>query len=221
MLSVMKAVEKIISEKPFIQEGLSRGIINNAALASEMIPEIETLLKRKVKFSAVNMSIRRLSEKLEKTFVKTAQFDKDSDITVKSNLVQVVIYKNEGIQEYIRKIYDVVDYKKGDFLTITQGIYEVMIITNSKYEKKVIGLFPQKIVKKVLRNLSGITVRMPEESFEMVGLFYQITRALAWENIVIVDFVSTFTEATMTFNEEDTSRAYETLKRLVGKNNKT
>lgn len=217
----MKAVEKIISEKPFIQEGLSRGIINNAALASEMIPEIETLLKRKVKFSAVNMSIRRLSEKLEKTFVKTAQFDKDSDITVKSNLVQVVIYKNEGIQEYIRKIYDVVDYKKGDFLTITQGIYEVMIITNSKYEKKVIGLFPQKIVKKVLRNLSGITVRMPEESFEMVGLFYQITRALAWENIVIVDFVSTFTEATMTFNEEDTSRAYETLKRLVGKNNKT
>jgi hypothetical protein len=96
-----------------------------------------------------------------------------------------------------------------------------MIITNSKYEKKVIGLFPQKIVKKVLRNLSGITVRMPEESFEMVGLFYQITRALAWENIVIVDFVSTFTEATMTFNEEDTSRAYETLKRLVGKNNKT
>jgi hypothetical protein len=217
----MKAVEKIISEKPFIQEGLSRGIINNAALASEMVPEIETLLKRKVKFSAVNMSIRRLSEKLEKTFVKTAQFDKDSDITVKSNLVQVVIYKNEGIQEYIRKIYDVVDYKKGDFLTITQGIYEVMIITNSKYEKKVIGLFPQKIVKKVLRNLSGITVRMPEESFEMVGLFYQITRALAWENIVIVDFVSTFTEATMTFNEEDTSRAYETLKRLVGKNNKT
>lgn len=218
MLSVAKAVESIISQNPFIQEGLSRGIINNAALAKEMAPEVERLLKRKVKFSAVNMAIRRLSERLEVEFAAKAEFDQNSDVTLRSNLVQIVIYKIEDIQDYLRKLYDIVDYKKGDFLTITQGVYEVMMITNSRYEKEILNLFPKKLVKKILRNLCGVTIRMPENSFQMVGQFYLITRALAWENIVIVDFVSTFTEATMTFNEADADRAFLTLKKLITNN---
>ena len=215
MLSVARAVEKIISDKPFVQEGLSRGIINNAALATEMIPEVESLLKRKVKFSAVNMAIRRLSENLEKSFVKGAKFDNDSDVTMRSGLVQIVIHKIEDVQDYLRKLYDIVDYRNGDFLTITQGIFEVMIITNSRYEKKILDLIPKKLIKKTFRNLSGITIRLPETGTNMVGLFYLFTRALAWENITIVDFVSTFTEATMTFYDQDSARAYKTLKQVV------
>ncbi|MBI5224092.1 hypothetical protein HY990_06760 [Candidatus Micrarchaeota archaeon] len=220
MLSIAHAVEKIISEKPFIQEGLSRGIINNAALASEMIPQVEQILKRKVKFSAVNMSIRRLSEKLEKRFTSLAHFDQNADVTLRSDLIQIVIHKMEDVQDHIRKVYDLVDYKKGDFLTITQGIYELMIITNSRHEKQILQTFPRNQIKKTFRNLSGITIRLPDDGTEMVGLFYLITRALAWENIVIVDFVSTYTEATLTFNERDSTRAYETLKRLVERQNK-
>lgn len=218
MLSIAKAVEHIISQKPFIQEGLARGIINNAALATEMIPEVERLLKKKVKFSAVNMAIRRLSENISQTFVNQAKFDKDSDISMKSDLIQVTIYRIEDIQDYVKKLYDIVDYKKGDFLTITQGIYEIMIITNQRHEKEILDLFPKKIIKKILKNLCGITIRMPENSFETVGVFYLITRALAWDNIIIVDFVSTFTEATMTFNEQDSERAFFVLKKLIRDN---
>ena len=76
MVTIAKIVENIINEKPFLQEALSHGIINNAALAYNLIPEIEKELKKKVKFSAVNMAIRRLSEKLEKSFIKTVKFDK-------------------------------------------------------------------------------------------------------------------------------------------------
>ncbi|MBI5227146.1 hypothetical protein HY988_01030 [Candidatus Micrarchaeota archaeon] len=218
MLSVAKAVEHIISQNPFIQEGLARGIINNAALASEMIPEVERLLKKKVKFSAVNMAVRRLSENMERTFVKKAKFDKNSDISLISDLVQITIYRIEDIQEYLKKLYDIVDYKKGDFLTITQGVYEVMIIINARHEKEILDLLPKKIVKNIQKNLCGITLKIPEDSFESVGLFYIITRALAWENIVIVDFVSTFSEVTMTFNEADGERSYRALKNLVKEN---
>ena len=106
MLSVAKAVEHIISQKPFVQEGLSRGIINNAALANEMIPEVERLLKKKVKFSSVNMAIRRLSEKMERTFAKKAKFDKSSNLTMISDLVEITIFRIDNIQEYIRKLYN-------------------------------------------------------------------------------------------------------------------
>ena len=218
MVTVSHLVEKIIEQKPFIQEALSNGIINNAALADQMLPEIEKELKKKVKFSAVNMAIRRLSEKLEQSFISKAKFDKNSDITLKSNLIEITVYKMEDSQEYIKELYSLVDIKGGDFLTITQGLHELMIITNEKYEQKILEMFPNKLIKKSIKNLSSITINIPEESIETIGLFYIVTRALNWENINIVDIVSTFTEMTFIINEEDTARSFNVLKDLIKEN---
>ena len=218
MVTVSHLVEKIIEQKPFIQEALSNGIINNAALADQMLPEIEKELKKKVKFSAVNMAIRRLSEKLGQSFISKAKFDKNSDITLKSNLIEITVYKMEDSQEYIKELYSLVDIKGGDFLTITQGLHELMIITNEKYEKKILEMFPNKLIKKSIKNLSSITINIPEESIETIGLFYIVTRALNWENIPIVDIVSTFTEMTFIIKEEDTARSFNVLKELIKDN---
>lgn len=218
MVTVAHLVEKIIEQKPFLQEALSKGIVNNAALAEELKPQIEKELKKKIKFSAVNMAVRRLSEKLEKSFVVQAKFDKDCDLTIKSNLIEITVYKMENVQKYISKLYDVVDSKKGDLLTITQGIHEIMIITNRKHEKNVKKIFPERFIKKVIKKLSSITVNIPESSVETVGLFYIVTRALNWENINIVDIVSTYTEMTFIVKEDDTARSFEALKKLVGEN---
>jgi aspartokinase len=218
MVTVSHLVEKIIEQKPFIQEALSNGIINNAALADQMLPEIEKELKKKVKFSAVNMAIRRLSEKLEQSFIVKAKFDKNSDITLKSNLIEITVYKMEDSQEYIKELYSLVDIKGGDFLTITQGLHELMIITNEKYEQKILEMFPNKLIKKSIKNLSSITINIPEESIETIGLFYIVTRALNWENINIVDIVSTFTEMTFIIKEEDTARSFNVLKELIKEN---
>ncbi len=218
MVTIAHLIEKIIEQKPFLQEALSRGIVNNAALAEELKPQIEKELKKEVKFSAVNMAIRRLSEKLEKTFIKKAKFEKDSDITIKSDLIEITIYKTEDAQTNIKKLYDLVDFKRGDFLTITSGIHEVMIITNKKYEKDILELFPKKSIKKIIKNLSSITINIPPEAITTIGLFYIVTRALNWENINIVDIVSTLTEMTVIINEDDTGHAFVTLKKLIEEN---
>lgn len=218
MVTISHLVEEIIKQKPFIQEALSKGIINNAALAEELKPQIEKELKKKIKFSAVNMAIRRLSEKLEKTFIKKAKFDKDSDIIIRSNLIEITIFKIEDIQKSIKEIYNIVDIRKGDFLTITQGLHEVMIITNKKYEKRITDLFPPRTIKKMIKNLSSLTINIPIESVETIGLFYIVTRSLNWENINIVDIVSTLTEMTFIIKDDDTSRAFDTLKKLIESN---
>lgn len=218
MVTVSHLVEKIVEQKPFLQEALSRGIVNNAALAEELTPQIEKELKKKIKFSAVNMAVRRLSQKLEKTFIAKAKFDKNSDITIKSDLIEITVFKTEDVQGYVKKVYDIINFKKGDFLTITQGLNEVMIITNKRHEKKALGIFPSRFVKKTIKNLSSLTITIPPESIGTVGLFYIVTRALNWENINIVDIVSTFTEMTFIVSENDTARAFNVLNNLVKEN---
>jgi aspartokinase len=215
MVTVAHLVEKIVREKPFLQEALSRGIVNNAALAEELRPQIEKELGKEVKFSAVNQAIRRLAEKLEKTFIAKAKFDKTSDITIKSDLIEITVFKTPEAQKYIKSIYDIIDYKKGDFLAITQSVNELAIITNARLEKKILKLFPNSIVKKVMKSLSSITINIPMEAVETVGLFYIVTRTLNWENINIVEIISTLTEMTFVINEDDTAKAFNALKKLI------
>lgn len=215
MVTVAHLVKKIIEQKPFLQEALSKGIVNNAALAQQLLPEIEMELQKKIKFSAVNMAIRRLSEHVGRTFITTAKFTGESYVVARSHLVEIVVYNRENIQPLLAKVYSVVDLKRGDFLTITQGIYETMLITNAKYEGKIVRLFPKIILRKVIRNLSSLTINISEQSVHTIGLFYLVTRALNWENINIIDIVSTFTEMTFIVSERDSARAFTILKELI------
>jgi aspartokinase len=217
MVTIAHIVEKRISEMPFIEEALARGIINNAALAEEMTPEIERELKKKVKFSAVNMAIRRLAEKLSKSFVNKVKFDSSSNISLRSGLIAFSLHKGTQIQDSLKKIYDIIDINSGDFLTITQGLNEIFIITNKKYENKILEIIPQRYYKGSYKELASITIHIPQSSVEVPGLFYLATRELLWENINILDIISTVTEMTFIVKENDTSKAFEALNRMLKK----
>jgi aspartokinase len=215
MVTIAHLVEKIIEQKPFLQEALNRGIINNDALAEQLLPQIEKELKKKVKFSAVNMAIRRLSEKLKSSYIEKVAFDKNCDITVKSDLIEIIIFNVTDIEKYIKQIYGIVDYTNGDYLTVTLGLHEIMIIANKKYEKQVLKLFTQNKIKKIINDLSSLTIKVPINAYETVGLFYMCTRALTWENVSIVEIISTLTEMTFIVKDENTAQSFETLKKVI------
>ena len=99
MITISRTVEKIIEENSFIQEALSRGIINYAALAESIKPIIENEMKKQVKTSAIMMSLRRLTEKLERVFVKKPKFEKEAYVFVKSDLFEITIKKSKIDQE--------------------------------------------------------------------------------------------------------------------------
>jgi aspartokinase len=215
MVTIAHIVEKRIEERPFIQEALARGIINNAALAEELMPDVEKELKKHVKFSAVNMAIRRLSEKLSISFINRTKFDKSANITLRSSLVAFDIYKGTDIQIYLKKIYELINLNSGDFLTITQGLNEVFVISNKKYEKKILELIPNKYIKTSYKDLTSLTIHIPKSSVEVPGLFYLATRALLWKNVNIIDIISTVTEMTFIIDEKETTKAFEALNELI------
>lgn len=218
MATISFWVEKIIEQQPFVQEALAKGLINHAALAESMIPELEEKLKKKVKFSAVNMAIRRLSEKLETDYKPKIKFDKSTDITLRSNLIAVIIENKKGLSKNLKEVYNKICSDKGDFLTITQGLTEIMIVTNEIHEKDIEKIFTKKEIKQKVRNLSGITIDLPKNATSTPGFYYIITRSLAWNNLNMLDIVSTFDELTVIVKDEDATRTFDVLRRLIKKN---
>lgn len=216
MVTIAHLVEKIVEQKPFLEEALARGLINYAALAEMLKPEIELELKKQVKHSAIMMALRRLSDKLEKSFIHQAQVRfKETDITIKSDLFEITVLKSPSIINNIKKLYGLIDFPKGDFLTITYGIYEIMFISNKRYKHQILKCLQGEKVIKIIDQLSSLTIKIPLDAVEQVGLFYVVTKALNWVNINIIEIVSTLTEMTFILKENDISKAFNTLKKLI------
>ena len=216
MVTVAHVVENIVERRPFLEEAIAEGIINYAALAEKLKPEVEKELKKNVKQSAIMMALRRLSEKLKESFVGQAPVKfRESDLTIKSDLAEITFVKSPTTMDTIRRIYSMIDFQHGDFLTVTQGIYEVTVIVSKKYKKSIEKVLLDEKTIKSLDNLSSLTIKIPVTAINTVGVFYVITKSLNWANINIVEAVSTFTELTVILKEDDISLAFNVMKGLI------
>ncbi len=216
MATVALIVENIVKRRPFLEEALAQGIINYAALAQELLPDVEQELQKKVQPAAILMALRRFQEKLEKSFIPKARIKfKESDVMLRSDLFEITIVNSPTAIKKMKTLYDLVDVTRGDFLTVTHGIYEITIISNRKHKQKIISLLEEEETKKMIEKLSSVTMKIPLEAIHTVGLFYILMKALNWENINIVEIVSTLTEMTFILEEKDAPKAFTTLKKII------
>ena len=219
MVTISHLVEKIVSEKPFLEEELAKGVINYAALAEILKPQIEKDLKKNIKDSAIMMALRRLAEKLESQSKQTKIRFKETDINIRSGLFEITISKSPNLIGKITKIYSLLNFDKGDFITITQGIHEFTIISNEKYSSKIKRILDGEKISITINKLASLMIKIPIESIEQVGLFYLLTKTLNWENINIVEIVSTSTEMTFILKEDDVPKAYSAVNKLIQNSN--
>lgn len=216
MVTISHVVQKIVNDKIFILEPLSKGIISNVSLAEQLKPEIEEELNKKVKTHAIVMALRRYAEEIKKTH-KDITFDYSSEIILKTDICDIALLRSPTLFTKLKRFYDIVDFEKGDILNIIHGRHEVVIVTNERYMKKSHELFKGEKIFNVEKNLVSLTLTFSYDFLHTPGVIYNVIRALAWDNINIYEIVSTNTELTFILNKKDSASAYRVLGRLVEK----
>lgn len=218
MITVSEVVESIVRRSPFLEEALSRGIINLSSLARELKPEIERELMKEVREGAIIMGLKRLSSKIKKFHGRQRSFfSSPPDLMVRSNLVEITVPNSETLLEKQKKLLEQVKFIQNYFITFTQGVYETTIIVSKNLEEKLIEIFKGERIISRFENLSSITIQLPEGSALIPGIYSFILKALAWEGINLIEVVSTFNEFTIILENKNTDRAFSILKKILGK----
>lgn len=217
MASIALLVKEYLNDKPFIQEGLFRGIISHGYLAEEMVPYIEKRLGKKIKAGSVMMAIRRYSENLSKKAFNQLELKGDFDITLKSGLCEITILKSPSLLSKVNELYSIVNFSQGGILNIIQGNYEITLVTNMPYKKRIVDIFKKENIVKIDDNLVAVAIKYPQEYFDVPGLIFTFVRALAWDNINICEYVSTLTESIFILYEKDALNAYNAFQNLISK----
>ena len=218
MISVQETVKEVVKVSPFIQEALSLGIINLSAFARKIHPEVEAIVKKEIKVGAIIVALKRFAIELRRDDVGKINFLRQiGDLTVRSNLTEftfaflttdVLLVKQN---ELLTRIKD--EDEKDTFYTLSQGVVETTIIVSENLEETVEAIFEDDKLISNFRNLASITIKLPKETVDTPGAYYTILALFAWEGINVVEVVSTYSELTVIFRDEDVDKAFSTLKR--------
>ncbi|PLX15700.1 MAG: aspartate kinase [Marinilabiliales bacterium] len=216
MITISRAVERVLNSKPFILESLNDQIINFSSLASFIKSDIEHLLKKDVKEGAIIMAIRRfkdlnevgLSGKLEKEIKKLG------DIVVRSNLVDFTFKNSESLIKCQQNLFEEIKNNPDVFYTVTRGLYETTFIISDQFLDKIPVLFEGEKLISSSSGLSSITIKLPISNTEQPGLYYYIFKKLAWDGINVFEVVSTSNEITILLKDKDVDRAFTVIKKM-------
>jgi aspartokinase len=215
-MSIAQAVERLISQSPFLEEALTDNLINVSSLARKLRPEIEKILKKPVQEGAVIMAINRREPgyyyKISKG-IKTFM-GKLGDIIVRSDLSDHSFENSPTLITCQRNLMDSIGTEKNVFCTFSQGVYETTVVVSNSLDPMIEGLFAGE--KRLSRKygLSSVTIRLPEDNTEISGVYYYILKSLAWGGINICEIISTTNEVSIVVDEKDVHKAFPILLNL-------
>jgi hypothetical protein len=216
MITVSETIREIVSETPFLEEGLARGIINLSALARELQPSLKARLLKPVSESAILMAFKRYSARLDKRATLSGRIMRPlSDLAIRSNLTEFCYAHTPSLLQKLPSLLQAINRRSDRFLTYTQGIFEVNLIVNAQLERAVESCFKRERLISKLTNLSAVTLQLPKTVVQTPGVHYHILKKLAWANINVIEEVSTFSEFTIIFEKSQVDRAFSILNAMT------
>lgn len=213
MIPISDTVEQIVRRYPLIEEGLARGFINLSAFARSIKPEIEERHLKKVTNASVIMALTRLSRKLAAMPLPLRKTVSTRDITVETNLTEYVFNHQKSMVTFHKHLVELME-ERDECMNYSQGLFEVTVLVSSSLETEVEKLAKgQKLIRKMSK-ICAITLRM-EDTVHTPGVYYAILKALAWENINLLEVISVYSELTLLFEQKDIDKAFSVISGLV------
>ena len=216
MKTIASCVQEIITSSPFLEEGLSREIINFSALAKDLNEPISKMLRKPVKDGAIMMALRRYQQPLNLENSKRLKevFQQLGDITVRSNLTDFTFQNSKTLIQSHSQILEKISANHQIFYAFTRGMFESNIIISTSEKESILKAFKNETQIGLQDKLSAISIYLPNGNSKIVGLYYQIFKRLAWENITLYEVVSTTNEFTIVVEDYLVDKAFSVIKHL-------
>jgi len=215
MATISHIVNKMVDERIYLHEALSKGIASYGSVAKHLKPELEKELGKEVKHSAIVTALRRYAEKLTTRFNGVKFNTKYSEVNLKTHIIAINVLRTQELFDKLKRFYDLVQFEKGDILHVVYGRTHVAIITNKRYKDNILKLLQNQKIKKIEEDLVALSFRVGKERIEEPGVLFKLTRSLAWEDINVVEIISVDVEVTFIIDKKNATKGYNALERLV------
>ncbi|MFA6687952.1 MAG: hypothetical protein ACOX6K_01970 [Sphaerochaetaceae bacterium] len=216
--SVSSCVKRIIDKTPFLHEILIQGILSCSNYAESIHSQVEKAYGKPVKISAIVMAIRRYAEDLRQRDNSQRRYNVQYEIVMKTNIFDVNLVRRDSFIMKLATLYQNVSTEKGDFLNVTMGNHEVSVAVSEKYRSLIEELVQGEEILNRMEDLVALTLIFSGEFLQTPGIVYEAVRKLAWEEINMIEVMSTMNELTFVIRRGDSMKAFSVLQSFLGQN---
>ena len=218
MLSIANKVEQLVSESPFLTEGIAAGLINLSELARQLRPQLESDLWKPVGQAAVVMALRRISERLPQQGVSApiVLAPRTGELTTRADLAISTYRLSDGSNECQRELLALAAPYPGAFVTVTRGVHEMLVVCNRPLMHIVEQAFAGERLLGRTDKLTALTLRLDPETRKTPGIYHAVLKKLAWDKISVVNMMCTMSELTILLEHAQTGAAFSALSQIAG-----
>ncbi len=217
MVKISTAVLSIIRGNPFLEFGVHHQLFNQTQLARYLQPFITARARKDSSVSAIAMALSRLTPELIESTPKPANFLLEK-VSVTTGLCTASFMRTVSTHRVINRLQTDM-YKREAFCSVSEGMREVTVIIENKYEKRLHALVGEPPVYQH-NSLASVEILFGDGYTETPGMLYMLLQRAALQNINLIEITSTCSGITMFIAEKDTRLLFDTLfKTLTVSNN--
>lgn len=216
MSSIAAKVEQAVIESAFLTEGMVRGLINLSELARQLQPQLEKEMWKPVGQAAVVMALTRLAGKLQqREHVEAGLLPQMAELTTRSELIEYTYRTSAQSRECQGKLLAMAESHPGVYVTVTQGLHEVLILVGKPLVDAVELCFAGESLLARLEKVSALTLRLDPEARNTPGIYHAILKKLALVKVNVVDMICTYSELTIVLERNQVGLAFSVLSQSI------
>ena len=216
MQSISDVVEKLLSDKPYLAECLAEDLINVSSLARKVQPEVNEILDSDCGIPAIAMAIKRLDLSVQTRISAKMKLviTNLGDIIVRNDLSSFTYKNSTNLEQRKSELMFSSNLSDDKFCTITQGVFESNFVVSKAMRAEIEEKFVTEQLISSRHDLASLSVRLPKENVELPGLYYFFFKQFAWNNINVLEVISTTNEFTVVVEEALLEKTFSTIKNL-------
>lgn len=209
MKSVKTCIEEIVIQNSFLEDALYYNYLNLTSFAEYIKPRLEKELVKDISVGSIKIALSRIAKEkqrsLEKIVFQTNNFFIKKDIEILN-----IPYDTKTIEKITLTLNKKVD-KKEYYFSIVSWNSEINIIFCSEIRDIIYEIVNENDINISIKNLGAIGIYLNERMLETKGMFYTITKKLAFAWINVMEIVSTYKEIVIFVKEEDIKESLNVL----------
>src|SRR5262249_31304606 len=138
-----------------------------------------------------------------------------TDINVRSNLTLFFVHNPPLEHKLYERLHAFEKSHRDAIYGVTRGLTDTLIIIRSDALPAMRKLFSG-MHGRSQEKVSSITMKLPDASLPVPGVYYLILKALAWEGINLIELVSAGTELTVFVGDKDVERTLHVIRNISG-----
>ena len=206
MKTITTCVHDIIRHQPFLDDAIARDIVNFSGLAADIQPEVEKEMRKPVKQGSIIMALRRYAP--QRTKINMQSLREMGDIIVRSGIIEYTFLNSKTIIANKARLLEAVKDQTGVYLNYSSNYQESNILVSSSLTDLVEKCFRNEVRVSVKDELSSITIGLPKNSSQTVGLYFYIFKLLAYEGIPVFEMISTSNYFALFLEKEYINKAF-------------